>query len=215
MMAGDCLDELQRAIKEYDAGLAITAACAAVEQNVPPNRIFKAMTVAIREVGDRFSAGELWLPDLMGASDTMAKATPIVEEALMKTGSQRESLGNIIIGTVKGDIHNTGKNMVTLLLSAEGFAVHDLGVDVGMERFVQAVHEYRAEMLCLSALMTTTVTGMKDVIDSLKETGIRDRIKIMVGGAPVTQQYADSIGADGYDPTAPGAAKLARILLGR
>ena len=213
-MPRDSLNELQQAIMTYNAEQAITATRAAVEDGILPNDIFRAMTAAIREVGDRFSAGELWLPDLMGASDTMTKATPIVEEALMKTGKSRDSLGNIIIGTVKGDIHNTGKNMVTLLLTAEGFAVHDLGVDVGTERFLQAVQEQGAEMLCMSALLTTTVTGMKDVIDALRETGIRDRIKIMVGGAQVTQQYADSIGADGYDPTAPGAAKLARILLG-
>ena len=212
-MTRDSIEELQRAIKEYKPELAINSTKTAIEEGIPPNEIFKAMTIAIREVGDHFGSGELWLPDLMGASDALTKAAPIVEEALQKTGGQRESLGNVVIGTVRGDIHNTGKNMVALLLTAEGFAVHDLGVDVSTDRFVSAVKEHNADILAMSALMTTTLTGMKEVIDSLKKEGIRDKIKVMIGGAPVTQQYADTIGADGYDPTAPGGAKLARKLL--
>ena len=207
------LEELKRAIKEYNSELAINSTHNAINEGIAPNEIFKAMTIAIREVGDLFSEGELWLPDLIGASDTMSKATPIVEEALKDTGGKRESLGNIVIGTVHGDIHNTGKNMLALLLTAEGFAVHDLGVDVSVGGIVRSVKERNPDMLCMSALLTTTITGMKEVIDSLKKAGIRDGVKIMVGGAPVNQRYADSIGADGYDPTAPGGAKLARKLL--
>lgn len=214
-MTPDFLEDLKRAIKEYDEELVINSVKGVLAGGTDPNKVFEAMTDAIREVGVRFNEGELWLPDLMAASDTMSKATPIVEEALKKTASERRSLGNVVIGTVRGDIHSTGKSMVALLLTAEGFAVHDLGVNVNVSEFVKAIKEHNAEILCVSALMTTTLTGMKDVIDALGKEGIRDKVKVLVGGAPVNQEYADRIGADGYDPTAPGGARLARKLIGR
>ncbi len=211
----EILEDLKKAIIEYDSGLAVSSAKNALGEGVDPNKIFKAMTDAIREVGERFSKGDLWLPDLIAASDTMSKAAPLVEEALKNAGGERKSLGNVVIGTVRGDIHSTGKNMVALLLVAEGFAVHDLGVDINPGEFVRAMKEYNADILCMSALMTTTITGMKDVIESLEKEGVRDAVKVIVGGAPINQQYAESIGADGYDPTAPGGAKLARRLIGK
>ena len=214
-MTQGSLEDLKRAIIEYDEALAVVSAKNAIAESIDPNKIFGAMTDAIREVGDLFGEGELWLPDLMAASAAISKATPVVEEALKKTGGQRKSLGNVVIGTVRGDIHNTGKNMVALMLTAEGFAVHDVGEDVSVDKFVGAIKEYNANILCMSALLTTTLTGMKDVIDSLEEHGIRDKVKILVGGAPLNQQYADRVGADGYHPTAPGGAKLARKLIGK
>ena len=120
----------------------------------------------------------------------------------------------MVIGTVYGDIHNIGKDMVATLLRAAGFVVEDLGINVSRDKFVDAVRRHRPDVLAMSALMTTTVTGMRDVIEGIKEADLRDKVKVIVGGAPVTEDYAQRIGADGYDPTAPGAPKLAKRLLG-
>ena len=188
-MTRDSLEDLKRAITEYDEGLAVSSAKNALAEGIDPNKVFEAMTDSIREVGVRFDEGELWLPELVAASHVISKATPIVEEALKTTGGQRESLGNLVIGTVRGDIHNTGKNMVALMLTAEGFAVHDVGEDVSVDKFLEAIKKYNAEILCMSALLTTTLTGMKNVMEALEEQGIRDKVKVLVGGAPVNQQY--------------------------
>jgi methylmalonyl-CoA mutase cobalamin-binding domain/chain len=173
------------------------------------------MTVAIRQIGDGFGKGELWLPDLVGAAAAMTAATPIIEEEINRVGATRESLGIVVIGTVYGDIHTIGKTMVATLLTANGFAVNDLGINVTAESFVQGVNEHKADILAMSALMTTTAPEQRKVIGALKKEGIRDTVKIMVGGGAITQEFADSIGADGYDPTAPGAVELARRLVGK
>ena len=167
------------------------------------------MTAAIKQVGDGFGKGELWLPDLVGAADAMTSATPIIEEEIKRRGITRESLGTIVIGTVYGDIHTIGKTMVATLLTAEGFVVNDLGINVTSERFVEGIKKYKADILAMSALMTVTAPEQRKVIETLKKEGLRDKVKIMVGGGAITQEFANSIGADGYDPTAPGAVKLA------
>jgi len=124
-------------------------------------------------------------------------------------------LGTVVIGTVYGDIHNIGKNMVASLLTAEGFSVHDLGINVTAEQFMEAIRKYKANILAMSALLTTTAIEQRKVIETLRKEGMRERLKVMVGGGAITQDFADSIGADGYAPTAPGAAKLARRLIGQ
>jgi len=211
----EILEGLRKAIKEYDNEKAENLAKRAVEEKLDPLRVLDAMTVAIREVGDAFGRGDLWLPDLVGAADAMQAAMPIIEEEIKRTGAKRESLGTVVAGTVFGDIHSIGKTMVCTLLTAEGFKVHDLGVNIKAEEFLQAIRNYSADILAMSALMTMTAPEQKKVIEQLKKEGLRDKIKIMVGGGAITEEFARDIGADGYDPTAPGAVKLARRLIGR
>jgi len=209
----EVLDSLRKAIYEYNNELAAESAKKAVEMGIDPLEALDVMTVAIREIGDAFGRGELWLPDLVGASDAMQSAVPILEEEIKKRGESRESLGIVVIGTVFGDIHSIGKTMVATLLTAAGFEVHDVGVNVHAKKFVEAIKENNANILAMSALMTTTCVEQENVIKTLKEDGIRDRVKVMVGGAAVTEEFAETIGADGYDPTAPGAVELAKRLV--
>ncbi len=139
----------------------------------------------------------------------------ILEEEIRRTGAKRESLGIVVVGTVFGDIHDIGKAMVCTFLTAGGFEVHDLGVNVRAEQFAEATNNYKADVLAMSALLTTTAAEQRKIIGILKEKGIRESVKIMVGGGAITQEFADDIGADGYDPTAPGAVELARRLIGK
>jgi len=213
-MSFDILDRLQKAILEYDEEEAANCARKVVEGEIDPVEALNAMTVAIRKVGDGFGTGELFLPDLVGAADAMSAATPILEEEISRSGASRESLGIVVIGTVYGDIHTIGKTMVATLLSAEGFQVIDLGINVAAEGFIEGVKKHNANILAMSALLTTTAPEQRKVIDRMNKEGIRDKVKIIVGGGAITQEFADSIGADGYDPTAPGSVKLARKLIG-
>ena len=212
-MSIEVIENLKKAILEYDGEAAANCATQVVQQKVDPNEALNAMTEAIREIGDGFGAGDLFLPDLVGAADAMSAATPIIDEEIARVGAKKESLGSAVIGTVYGDIHTIGKTMVATLLTAEGFTVEDLGINVTAEQFVEGVRKYQPDILAMSALMTMTAPEQKKVIETLKNQGLRDRVKIMVGGGAITQEFADSIGADGYEPTAPGAAKLARKLL--
>lgn len=214
-MKTEVFEDLKKAILRYDNELAVSSAKKVVEQKLDPLKAFDAMTEAIKQVGDSFGKGELWLPDLIGASEAMSSATPIIEEEIKRTGGKRESLGCVVLGTVLGDIHNIGKTMVSSLLTAEGFNVCDLGVNVSAESFVEAVREYSADLLGMGALLSTSAPQQKKVIEMLEKEGLRDKVKVMVGGGAITQEFADSIGADGYDPIAPGAAKLARRLVGK
>jgi corrinoid protein of di/trimethylamine methyltransferase len=214
-MTIEVIENLRRAVMEYDAEGAASWARKAVMEKIAPVEALEALTSAIRQVGDRFGKGELWLPDLVGAADAMQAAMPIIEAELKKTGVKRESLGIVVVGTVFGDIHDIGKTMVSTLLTAGGFEVHDLGVNVRAEDFLKAVERHKADVLAMSALLTMTASEQRKVIRALKEMGIRDRVKVMVGGGAITAEFAKNIGADGYDPTAPGAVTLARRLLGR
>ncbi len=214
-MDNEILKNLRKAILEYDISGSASLAKKAVEEKIDPLKVLNEMTKAIREVGDGFGRGELWLPDLVGAADAMSAATPIIEEEIKRRGSERESLGTIILGTVFGDIHSIGKTMVATLLTAEGFKVVDLGVDIKAEKFVEAVKKYNANILAMSALMTMTAPEQRKVIKFLEDEGLRKGIKIMIGGGAITDEFAKDIGADGYDPTAPGAVKLARKLIGK
>jgi corrinoid protein of di/trimethylamine methyltransferase len=206
---------LRKAIFEYDANLAARSAEQAIAKGISPVEAMNLMTVAIREIGEAFGRGEMWLPDLIGASQAMQGATPILEEEMKRQGAHREILGTVVAGTVFGDIHSIGKTMVTALLTAAGFQVADLGVNIKAEAFIEAIRKHEADLLVMSALMTTTMSEQEKVIESLKKEGIREKVKVMVGGAAVTDEFAAEIGADGYDPTAPGAVELARKLLGK
>ncbi|MDI7275144.1 MAG: cobalamin-dependent protein [Anaerolineae bacterium] len=214
-MAQGLLEQLKRAVLEYDSEGTSAWARKAVEEGVDPTLALDALTEAVRIVGDGFGRGELFLPELVGASRAMLAATPTLEAEIRRRGVKRARLGTVVIGTVFGDIHSIGKSMVASLLTAGGFEVHDLGVNIPASGFVEAVRRYQPDILAMSALMTTTVSEQVAVIRCLELEGLRDRVKVMVGGGGVTQQYAADIGADGYDPTAPGAVILAKKLLGR
>ena len=214
-MSDDILGKLKQAILDYDPDAATDWARKSVEAGINPTETLAAMTNAIREIGEGFSSGDLFLPDLVGAADAMTAAVPIVQEEIQRVGAKAETTGTVVIGTVYGDIHTIGKTMVATLLQAEGFTVYDAGINVTAEQFVEGVREHKPDLLAMSALMTMTAPEQRKVIENLKQQGLRDSVKIIVGGGAITQEFADSIGADGYDPTAPGAAKLARTLMGK
>lgn len=161
-------------------------------------------------VGERMQTGEMFIPEVLMAAKSMGEAVEILKPFLKDGG--RKKAGHVVIGTVKGDLHDIGKNLVTMMVESAGFEVTDLGVDVAPETFVETVREKNPNIVALSALLTTTMPMMQQTVDALAESGVRDRIKIIVGGAPVNQEFADRIGADGYAADAGGASKLAKSL---
>jgi 5-methyltetrahydrofolate--homocysteine methyltransferase len=171
----------------------------------------EAMLAGLQTCGERFERGEYFLPELMAAADAFKAGMAVLEPRLR--GSQREYLGTVVLGTVSGDVHDIGKNLVGFMLESSGLRVIDLGVDVPAEEFVRAVREHRADCLGLSALLTTTMLGMPKVMEDLGKAGLRQAVKVVVGGAPVSKRFADSIGADGYASDAPSAVKLVKGLL--
>ena len=214
-MSTGTIEQLKMAVLEYDREKAVSLAKKAIEEGVSPIEGLAALTDAIRQVGDGYAREELWLPDLVGAADAIAVATPIFEEELQRRGVERESAGTVVLGTVYGDIHSIGKIMVGSLLTADGFVVYDIGIDIPAEKFVEEVTTRQPDILAMSSLLTTTAPEQRKVISILKEAGLRDKVKIMVGGGAITQEFADEIGADGFETTAPGAAKLARKLVSK
>lgn len=185
---------------------------AALQANVPVQQIInEGMIAAMAEVGNRFENGQFYVPEMLLAARAMQTGMntlkPHINEGDIKAA------GTIVIGTVAGDLHDIGKNLVSVMLEGAGFTVIDLGTDVPAARFVEAVTEHRPHLLALSALLTTTMTNLKVVIDSLNEAGVRDRVKVLIGGAPVTQAYANQIGADGYAPDASRAVAAAKSLV--
>lgn len=212
-MEEEILTNLAKAVKECDAAGAESWARKGMEGGIEPLKALDALTEAIREVGDAFGAGECFLPELVGAAEAMQAAMPIVEDVIKERGQTRESAGKVVVGTVFGDIHNIGKTMLCTLLTADGFEVIDLGINVPQEKFVETVREEKPDILAMSALLTITAQEQKNVIEALNAEGIRSGVKVIVGGGAISDRFAKSIGADGYDPTAPGGVKLARKLL--
>ncbi len=164
-------------------------------------------------VGEGFAKGELFIPDLMMSGEAMKAAIATLEPELMKRKQQRQVLGKVVIGTVQGDIHEIGKTLVATMLSAAGFEVHDLGVDVAPQRFVEAVREFDANLVGLSALLTTTLLNQETVITNLEEAGLRERVKVIVGGVPASPEWAAEIGADGYAENATEAVAVVKQLV--
>ncbi len=210
----EIIENLKKAVIEYDGEAAASWARKAVEEGIDPIEALDALTVAIKQVGDGYGRGDLWLPDLVGASSAMISATPIIEEKIKATGGKRHKLGTIVIGTVYGDIHNIGKNMVSTLALAGGFEVIDLGVDVAAEKFVDAVRKHEPQILALSSLLTTSAYVQKEIIETLKKANLREKVKIAVGGGAITPEFAKIIGADEYRPTAIAAVDLFKEFVG-
>ena len=180
----------------------------------PMSIIREGLMPGMNIVGENFASGEFFLPDLIIAAEGMKKAMEVLEPELVARQQSIESPGTIVIGTVKGDIHEIGKTLVATMLSANGFKVYDLGVDVPTEAFIAKIKETQANILGLSALLTTTMTMQREIIRALQSTGMRQAVKVMVGGAPVTRGWMSEIGADGYAEDAMGAVKVAKELMG-
>ncbi|NLF09543.1 MAG: cobalamin-binding protein, partial [Pirellulaceae bacterium] len=204
--------ELYDAILTGNAKKAEEVTKAALEAKADPTELVqKYMVPAMDEVGKRFECNEYFVPELLIAARAMKTSLEMITPLLAEAGA--EPVGRVVIGTVQGDLHDIGKNLVASMLEGGGFQVIDLGVDVPAEKFVEAVKEKDGTILALSALLTTTMTMMKNVIEALEKAGVRKTTKVMIGGAPITQQYADEIGADGYSDNASAAVALARKLV--
>jgi len=165
------------------------------------------------EVGEQFAKHRMFLPDMLAAAEAMKAAMAVLEPELKRQGEERPIAGTVVLGTTKGDIHEIGKTLVGTLLTANGFKVHDLGVDVACEKFAAAAHDLKADIVGVSALLTTTMRGQKSVVETLERAGLRPGVRIIVGGAPVSQRWAEEIGADGYAKDAMAAVALVRKLL--
>lgn len=180
-----------------------------LEAGTPPKEILtRGLIVGMGIVGTKFKNNEIFVPEVLIAARAMNAALAVLKPALADSGV--EPVGTAVICTVKGDLHDIGKNLVKMMIEGTGIRVIDLGVDCSAEKVVEAVKEYDADLVCLSALLTTTMLYQKDIIDALKAAGLRDKVKVMVGGAPVTQEFADEIGADAYTSDAASAAEKAR-----
>jgi methanogenic corrinoid protein MtbC1 len=184
-----------------------------IEEKVDLIEAMNAITEAMRTVGEGYTAGIYFLPELIGAASAVQQAIPLIEEEIQKAGASRETRGKVVIGTVAGDIHTIGKGMVSALFIAGGFYVHDLGTDVSTDRFVQAVREEKPDILAMSALLSSTAPETEKVIKVLQETGLRNEVKVIIGGGAITEDYATAIKADGFSATAPGAVKLVEHML--
>jgi len=207
------LNQLREAILRGDSKAALAVTREAIAENVDPlDLVTKHMVPAMDEVGRRFECQEYFVPELLIAARAMKGALELIRPLLTASGAP--SAGSVVIGTVRGDLHDIGKNLVASMLEGAGFDVFDLGTDVTPQKFLAEAKAKKAKIVALSALLTTTMTSMKSTIEEFKKEGVRDQFKFMIGGAPVTQEYADQIGADGYSENANGAVSMARKLAG-
>jgi len=205
---------LFRAIVDVDEEKAREAANELVKGKIDPlEGIEKGLSKGMDVIGERFEKFEIYLPELIMAGDVFNSAMEVLEPEIMARGKSVTKKGTIVLGTAKGDIHEIGKDIVAMLLKTAGFEVHDLGKDVSTATFLQEAEKAKADIIGVSALLTTTLLGQKDLIDLLKETGKRDRYMVMVGGGPASQDWADKIGADGYGVTAKEAVSVALKLI--
>jgi 5-methyltetrahydrofolate--homocysteine methyltransferase len=202
---------MQEALVACDRDKLISLVNAALAADVAPNDILNQGLIAGMDiVGDKMENGDMFIPEVLMAAQTMAGCLEILKPLLGEGEGVRGA--NVLIGTVKGDLHDIGKNLVAMMMESGGMNVYNLGVDIEPAEFVAQVNEKDADLVCLSALLTTTMPMMKQTIDAISEAGLRDKVKIMIGGAPVTQAFAEEIGADGFAADAGSAAKLAKSL---
>jgi 5-methyltetrahydrofolate--homocysteine methyltransferase len=207
------LSDLKTAILTGNAKAALSAASEALGQGAHPvELVSEGISPAMDEAGRRFDAGDYFVPELLLAARATKGVFDLIRPLLAETGA--EPAGRVVLGTVQGDLHDIGKNLVATMLEGGGFEVIDLGVDVSAQKFVAAVAETQTTILALSALLTTTMPTMKTTLEALRAAGLRERVRVMVGGAPVTEAFADAIGADGYRPNAASVVELARQLVG-
>jgi 5-methyltetrahydrofolate--homocysteine methyltransferase len=207
------LDALKEAVVNGDVKGCTLLTEVAIQAGHSPQKVLnEALVPAMQEVGDKFRCNEVYVPEVLVAARAMKKSLALLKPLLTQTGAK--PVGTAVIGTVKGDLHDIGKNLVCMMLEGAGFDVVDLGADVAPEKFVQAAKDTGAQIVGISTLLTTTMLGMKDVMSALERADLRKRVKVMVGGAPVTQTFADELGADGYGESAAEAVDKAKELLG-
>ena len=205
------LEKVKAAVLELEVERIEPTVKRALDKGIPPFKILEAMTGAMRLVGERFEANDCFLADLIMAAETFNKGLGLLKP-LLQSDLKLNSAAAIVIGTVEGDVHDIGKNIVATMLTSAGFIVHDLGVDIPPKKFIEKVKETGAEILGLSALLTSSTESIQTTINELKEAGLRDGVKIIIGGAAVTRDYAEEVGADGYSPDAVGAVTVCRKL---
>ncbi len=208
--------DMAQSIIDGDSDLSVELAQKSIEMGVPPlDAITKGFVIGVNYIGDQFGAGEAFLPELVMAGEAMKAAVATLEPELLKLGEARETMGKVILATVEGDIHEIGKTLVGTMLSASGFEVTDLGVDQPADKIIGKALEIDAQIIGLSALLTTTMVRQREIIEELDKENLRPRIKVMVGGAPITRDWATKIKADGTSEDAVGAVQLAKQLVGK
>jgi 5-methyltetrahydrofolate--homocysteine methyltransferase len=206
------LEKLKQSVIDGNAAGALDLTRQALEEHVPLELILNGgLIAAMSEVGKQFEEGTFYIPEMLIAARAMQACMDVLKPLLSVTDAR--SLATMVIGTVKGDMHDIGKNLVRMMLAGAGFDVVDLGTDVTPEKFIQAIHEHGAKLVGLSALLTTTMISMGGIIKAIEQAGLRDQVKIIVGGAPITEEYARQIGADGYAPDASRAVNVAKSLI--
>jgi corrinoid protein of di/trimethylamine methyltransferase len=206
---------MTQSILDGDTDAAASLAKQAVDSGIDPlEAINLGFVPGVNQVGDQFSCGDMFLPELVMAGEAMKTAISVLEPEMAKRGTERQVYGKVVLATVQGDIHDIGKTLVGTMLAAYGFQVYDLGVDVPIPTIVQKARDVGADIVALSALLTTTMVRQRDVIEALEDMGLRSQVKVMVGGAPVTQEWVNQIGADGFSEDAVGAVSIAKKLVG-
>jgi corrinoid protein of di/trimethylamine methyltransferase len=214
-MSEELLKKMAQSIVDGDSDLSAGLANQAIAEGMDPLfAITNGFVIGINTVGDAFGAGEAFLPELVMAGEAMKAAVAVLEPELIKKGAERKTLGKVVMATVEGDIHEIGKSLVSTMLAASGFTVYDIGVDNASDKIIAKALEVDADIIGLSALLTTTMIRQKEVISKLDEKGLRKKIRVMVGGAPVTRDWVQRIEADGYSEDAIGAVQVAKQIMG-
>ncbi len=214
-MSDELFKKMASSIIDGDSDQAVALAKESVSAGVDPlDAITKGFVVGVNTVGEAFGRGDAFLPELVMAGEAMKAAVTTLDPEMKKRGTERKMLGKVVIATVEGDIHEIGKSLVATMLGASGFEVYDLGVDTAGDKIIGKALEVNADIIAMSALLTTTMVKQREVIEELEKEGLRSKVKVMVGGAPVTREWVTTIGADGYSEDAIGAVMLAKKLLG-
>lgn len=214
-MTEELFQRMAQSILDGDSDIAVSLAKQAIDDGIDPlEAIAKGFVLGVNQVGENFACGQAFLPELVMAGEAMKAAVATLEPEMARRGTARQVYGKVVLATVEGDIHEIGKTLVGTMLSASGFQVYDLGVDVPTAKIIEKVKEVDADLVGLSALLTTTMVKQKEVIDELDKQGLRRKVKVMVGGAPVTRDWVQKIEADGYSEDAIGAVGLAKQLVG-
>jgi trimethylamine corrinoid protein len=212
---GDILSDLKQAIIDLDQNQARELADRVVAGQVDFLKALESCGDGLQHIGSQFESGEIYLPELMKSGQVMQEVLNILEPEMMKKGERKQTLGRVVIGTVQGDMHDIGKNIVATMFTINGFEVFDIGKDVTISRFLEEARNQEAHIVAASAMLTTTMAYQRDLVDAIAEEGLKEKVKVLVGGAPVSRQWADSIGADGFGINAIDGVKTARKLLGR
>ncbi len=214
-MSDELFKKMAQSIIDGDSDASTVLAKEAIAMGIHPlDAITKGFVVGVNTVGDAFGRGEAFLPELVMSGEAMKAAVAVLDPELRKLGTERRMLGRVVIATVEGDIHEIGKTLVATMLGASGFEVYDLGVDASSDKIIGKALEVNADIIAMSALLTTTMVRQREVIEELEKEGLRSKFKVMVGGAPITRDWVKTIGADGYSEDAVGAVTIAKQLLG-